>query len=381
MRKFLLASVLLFPFLAYGQNLVGPVESNADVSGLKVTPTGGTQGTLGDALKGTIPGGTLTPGITNFQGTGTSGQYDGQISVSGGGSQVGQGVLMSTSAQQRFNTYDGTIQFSIGLQPTATEYWQAQGGTTGVGANLFATNGSPLTGNVDGNIVAQNNGNLWLGTGSGWGLKVSDPGAPGTNYLTATAGTSATNAKLSSTANTEVDGSTVVLSAGGFKQATVENLNSITSSANYVSLFGAATGVAPGIKCRGDTNTACWIRPSGTSGLTVVNDQGALLTITNSAANTIFDYPVLKTASSGVPIVLQTGNNTANIALGATGGVHNTLATTATTGHVAIPVMAGAPTGVPVGAGSGNGFIVYDSTDAKLCIYVLFVEMHSQRKL
>src|SRR4051812_13508345 len=40
MRKLLLASVLLlFPILAYGQPVVGPIENNADIGSAKVTPT------------------------------------------------------------------------------------------------------------------------------------------------------------------------------------------------------------------------------------------------------------------------------------------------------------------------------------------------------
>ena len=136
-----------------------------DLGGANVTPNGGTQTTLGAALGSPTPTGPI-----NMQGSGTSGQYDAQISVTGGGSSSSNGVLNYTAAQHNLNTYDRTIQFSIGLQAGAAEYWQAQGGTTGIGGSLFATNGT-LAGNVDGNIVAQNNGNLWLGSGSGWSLK------------------------------------------------------------------------------------------------------------------------------------------------------------------------------------------------------------------
>ena len=61
----------------------------------------------------------------------------------------------------------------------------------------------------------------------------------------------------------------------------------------------------------------------------------------------------------------KVGSNTNNLCL----GTGSALATSATTGHVCIPSCAGAPTGVPVGAGAGQLPMIYDTTNNFLYIY------------
>lgn len=116
-------------------------------------------------------------------GSGPSGQYDAQISVAGGGSVVGQGALNYTAGTHSFLAYDSTIQFQIGYQLGSAEYWNAMGGLPAGGGTLYATNGT-LTGNVDGNFAAQNQGQFWFGNGAGMMFAILNPGGIVGAYLT-----------------------------------------------------------------------------------------------------------------------------------------------------------------------------------------------------
>lgn len=121
-------------------------------------------------------------GVVALSGSGTSGQYDGEITVSGGGSIPSQGQLQIKSALNLFLAADGTIQGAVLSIPGATEYWQQQGGIATNGATILATNGT-LIGNIDGNIVAQNKGTIRLGNGSGILAEFVDPGGLTGAYL------------------------------------------------------------------------------------------------------------------------------------------------------------------------------------------------------
>lgn len=139
------------------------ISPGSDLSTGSVTPTGSTVRTLANALAGPL---TLT-------GSGTSGQYDAQIGVTGGGSLPGQGTLtIGMSPFQNFLFTDGSIQFSVGWQAEAAEYWDAMGGKTGAGGYLYATNGlynsdGTASGNVNGSLVAQGLGTICAGDGAG----------------------------------------------------------------------------------------------------------------------------------------------------------------------------------------------------------------------
>jgi hypothetical protein len=322
-----------------------------------VTPTGSTAvRLLGDL------------GAGYLRGSGTNGSYDARISDSAGGSVGGHGVAQYRAAIHQFLTYDGSEQFEIGYMPGAAEFWLAQGGIAGQGGTFYATNAS--SGSVDGNFATQGHGSFWFGTGSGTALKIADPGAPATSNLVVTPGTASTNATYGSTGITQVDGPTEVdFSVGGVIQGKVRNELGLTAAGNYPVLFGSSTSGTPGLRCEGSTNTGCWIRPSGTGGLGVVDDEGTMLSVTNSSANTIADYLQIRDASSTTPVLLQTGGG-ANLAAGSTNGSMNVLSTSATVGFLGIPTMAGMPTGTPVGASAGVAYLVFDTTDNKLCVYV-----------
>lgn len=73
-------------------------------------------------------------------------------------------------------------------------------------------------------------------------------------------------------------------------------------------------------------------------------------------------------AQTATAITMASGaviSSAGNYTLG--GGI--ALATTATVGYVMITSCAGAPSGVPVGFGSGNMPIQYDTTNNKLWVY------------
>jgi hypothetical protein len=113
----------------------------------------------------------------NLQGAGSSGQYDAQISVTGGGSGTGQGTLKMNGALAFFLGPDASPNFAALSNPGAAEYWQASGNPTAFGALMLATNGT-TSGNVNGYFAAQHQGTLTFGNGSGIILQTIDPGGP-----------------------------------------------------------------------------------------------------------------------------------------------------------------------------------------------------------
>lgn len=310
-----------------------------------------------------VPNGTITQGQVW-----TPSQWNSawQSKVDTNAGQINNSIQ---SAQTSFKTYDGSIQFSIGLQIGAAEFWAAQGGKTGLGANFFATNGT-LTGNVDGNFVAQNLGSLWFGNGSGWALQIADPGGVGTAYLTARAGTASANPTLGSTAKIQIDAagsSDVVFSSGGIVAGKARVANGQAATGTNVALVGAASGSAPSIRCEGDTNTNCWIRPTGTGSVTFVNDQGTLASYSNSSAGTIVGFTSFRAGSSTTPALVQGNSN--NIAIGGNGGGAGQLATNATLGFAGIPTMNGVPTGTPASNNTAYAYLVYNSASHTLNLY------------
>jgi hypothetical protein len=96
-----------------------------------------------------------------------------------------------------------------------------------------------------------------------------------------------------------------------------------------------------------------------------------LLLGTSSTGTT--QVSVTHTASANRHITL-TGSNGGNPTIGTSAGqltlgTGSALATSATEGYVCIPTCAGAPTGVPTGAGAGNLPLIYDTTNNKLYAY------------
>lgn len=94
---------------------------------------------------------TLT-GPLNIRNTGTSGQYDAQIGVTGGGSISAQGQLQMKGALSQHLAPDATEQFRVMNQYGATDSIGVMGGTTGLGPVIFAY--SATDANVDLNLAA-----------------------------------------------------------------------------------------------------------------------------------------------------------------------------------------------------------------------------------
>lgn len=302
---------------------------------------------------------------------GTSGQYDGQISVTGGGSAPGAGELKLTADFQHFYTYDNTEQFRVGNIPGAVEFWQAQGGLAGDGATLYAGNGT-TTGNVDGNFVATGTGAFLFGNYNGVGFKIGDSGniTNGT-YWTATPGlSSATPPKLSSSEDGQIDapaGHSVLLSTNGDIHAKATNLDGTGNPlVNFWGISGSSTGQLLHLEALGtDSTINAYLRTKGAGGFTFANGSGGtILTFNGSAAGTAVSPPNFRASSATDPVRIFA---TDSIAIGgpATAGA---MATTATTGFIMIPFGAGAPTGTPTKLTVGVP-LYFDTTNVKLWAY------------
>lgn len=224
----------------------GPV-AGVPVGGAFVTPTGGTQQTLNNALGGSalktnnlsdltdaltarsnlglgsiatqsagavsITGGaistadtsgaTVTPtgstvrtlanglaGPFTLTATGTSGLYDAQVSATGGGSISGQGQLQMKAALSQTIAPDVSEQFRVMNQYSATNSVGVMGGVSGLGPVVFAYSGTEA--NVDLNLAAWGpSGNILMYNGDNYLAVFNDSGGLTANWpsmLTSTAG-------------------------------------------------------------------------------------------------------------------------------------------------------------------------------------------------
>lgn len=141
----------------------GGSMSGTDASGANVTPTGSTARTLANGLAGPF---TLT-------GSGTSGQYDAQISVTGGGSQPGQGSLYLRGAQLNSLGYDGSTQFRVDQVVGATDALSTQGGVNGLGPTLKCESATDT--NVPCNFYAQGAADYYFNNEKGLMLHLATP--------------------------------------------------------------------------------------------------------------------------------------------------------------------------------------------------------------
>lgn len=336
MRLFLAVLVCLLPFVAQAQP-GGGVPTGA-VSNSTVIATGGTTAR------------TLADWMAPFVGSTTA-------------------ALFITAPTTSVKTYDGTIQFNIGLTPGATEYWNCLGGNTGTGGTCYATNGTaPATGNVNGNFVTQNAGNFFFATGAGTAAEIADPGAASTSYPVLTPGTATTNPIYGSTANTQIDapsGDTVYFTVGGIVMGAAKNLKSIVATTNYPTLYGAtgATGMAC-VNAAASGAVNCFIQAQSTGSVSFGNSSGSLATFSNSSANTAVDFFIFKASSTTVPLQI-TGGASTSVGIGTP-----SLAASATAGFSGMPTCAAAagPTGTPAQT-AGWGYQCYNPTTHNLNIY------------
>lgn len=281
--------------------------------------------------------------------------------------------VANVNGQVQTQAYDGTIQFSFGIVPGATEYWNGLGGLTGTGGTLYATNGNPAGGgSVNGNFVTQGAGSFFFATGAGVALKIADPGAAVTNSFTLTPGVSGTSPKLSSPVNAQLDGSSgsitgasgfgAVLSYGGVTQVVGAPIGSGTPGTGFVQLGGSSGDSSGHMSCLGATNTGCFLAANGTGNVTLANSSGNHIVVANSVSNTAADSFLMRASATTHPLIVA-GSAGTSVAVGS-----GSLATTATTGFLMIPFGAGAPTGVPALTVDGVS-MYFDTTNIKLCIY------------
>ena len=103
-----------------------------------------------------------------------------------------------------------------------------------------------------------------------------------------------------------------------------------------------------------------YLHASGSGQVTIANNQGAIADFITSGGTNALNVQIKAAQGTGSPSI-TTPN--ANLFLGSSG-----LPTNATTGMIQIPSVGGLPTGTPQNASSG-ATMIYDSVDAKLCVY------------
>lgn len=176
-------------------------------------------------------------------------------------------------------------------------------------------------------LTGSNGGNPTIGT-SGGGLVLAPGGAGEASHVFIASNTGAA---------TPVRATTLGLAIGANYSAGPGEVNFYNSFYTASASFDFRQITASGVSA----SVARFIPiASGTAGLAIVQGSAA----TNARIGT-------EAASN---IVIGTGS---------------ALATTATTNHMMIPTCAGAPTGVPVGAGAGQLAVIYDTTNNFLYAY------------
>lgn len=287
-------------------------ETNGNI--VNPTQTGGAQtgGTISGAnlSGGQITNAPVVSGSLSFLASGTA-TYDGQVSMTGGGTANGYGEWQYHGSVHHFYTHDGTEQFRVGSVPNASEFFDARGGATGAGATLYArgTSGN----DVWASHVAQGNGGFYFGNYNGPLLQVlCGNGSP--PYV------------------------------------------------NYVKILASPTGQTVNIEAEGtDPNVSMNFFMQGGGTFFVTNSNGTIAQF--QAFNiTVTDSLLFKAGSSTTNPSLATISGS-SLVLG--GG---SLATNATKGFVQLPTCAGVPTGVPAVV-TGGCPLVIDTTDNRLYFY------------
>jgi hypothetical protein len=351
--------------------VTGPNMQQVPIGSIYITIPGVSQSTLGGFLSSPT-----FPGPVKLDGTGTSGQYDAQISVTGGGSVPGAGTLIQRSGLSSFAGVDGTTVFQIPNVAAAVEFIQPVAGIAGDGAEIYCTNGlftgsgvypnTLANGNVDCVYAAQNLGNHWFGDGAGTILELANAGAPTTYYPIIKPGTATTYAVYGSNGNTSLDaptGSNGYLTVNGIIMASFSNVKALSATSGYPNFFGS-TGSA-GVNCTNLTSSgsvSCLLQAQGTATVTLRNDSGNFVTFVNSGANDAVDGFRMQAASATAPLII-TGLSGTSVGIGAT-----SLAAGATQGFFMGPACTAIPTGVPVGA-AGRAPQCYNTSTHKLNIY------------
>lgn len=221
-------------------------------------------------------------------------------------------------------------------------------GTVIGGTTRAAVNGT--TGNFNSTLTVS--GHLTVegvtSTGAtGTGKFVFDT-APTVTTLTVSSGGAAITGNTTITGTLSATGNTTLgtaLAASFLVAGNAAGFPGITATST-----GASTNFLFGLK-----GTADFSFQTGTSDVTASGTQQFRIVGAASAD----DYIVVG-GSNGGNAYIKSG--TRNLLI----GTGSAIATNATTGMLAIPGCAGAPTGAPTGAGLGAVILVYDTTDEKL---------------
>lgn len=149
------------------------------------------------------------------------------------------------------------------------------------------------------------------------------------------------------------------------------------SQADWMQFEGSTSGSnAAHIRLGGsDTNIDLIVNTQGTGKFRVVSSNGEFFHADDGGAGTV-NYVKTVGSATGVPVSVSANGTDTNVALQLTGkgtgsavvGTGASLATTAAGPFLVIPMMAGAPTGVPTNSTLGVA-MVYDTTDNKLWVY------------
>lgn len=151
----------------------------------------------------------------------------------------------------------------------------------------------------------------------------------------------------------------VSLAIGAAAGAESLRVNTVASAVNRIEAYGATTTNAVLLNAAGsDTNVTMQIHSKAAGLLSLGTGSGIQVNITDTAsvANTL---QLTGAASSGNASINVSANNLLF-------GSGSALSTSATTGFILTPSMAGTPTGSVVGAGSGKTPIVIDTTDFRV---------------
>jgi hypothetical protein len=266
----------------------------------------------------------------------------------------------------------GVLQLCLGTTALATEYWEIRGGITGAGPVLSALGAAT---NVHGVLAAKGTGDLRFVNGSGTNFRVVDPGTVADRWITVTGATSTGMPQLSTSGGGLIinhpDGQVSYWKQNGYIQAAFGQTTAVGSATTaWVRLHSVAASNLARISSDGtDASgaTPFYFAARGTGNYSLANASGMLFTVSNSSANTAVTFASIRAGSATQPPLLQAPGT--NLGLGGTPGTMAALATTATTGFIGIPTMAGTPTGVPNVGASGAAYLVFDTTNEKLCRY------------
>jgi hypothetical protein len=322
---------------------------------------------FGQAAVPALPAGAAPAGgPINLIGSGTSGQYDALITVTGGGSVAGQGQAKYSAGMHQFFGLDGSEQARIITMQSAVDYTFQQGGQSGFGATFGCQ--SATDANVDCVVAAQGAGGIYLGNGSGLGLLVGDPGALITSNLTFYGGTAASSPIISSPTNINFNLGTSGFAVFEQGSAVSAEIGGTASLGAYLILGAGNSATQAVISSGGGTggNTNLYIRGGGTGSVILANAQGTYMTLLNSNANTITGSLNIRSAGATTPVFLYPSSAT-NMSFSPNGSA---LATSATLGFTFLATMPGKNSATPLNASLANGAAMYwDSTDSELCFY------------